>query len=150
MIIIGGENLIDFIQLEDGNGLPVYQANPGGGPYNCAKALGRQDIPTGYLTPISNDSLGDLLATAVEDAGVELLAERRDEPTSLAVVSLENGAASYQFYRENTAERNITLAGLIKATPADTQALFLTFSMPAGVCHRPGIVGEYATMNLFS
>lgn len=125
MIIVGGENLIDFIQLDDETSLPVYQANPGGAPYNCAKALGRQGVSTGYLTPISNDSLGDLLADAILDANVKVLGARRSEPTSLAVVSLVDGVASYQFYRENTAERNVTPKGLISITPDETQAVYL-------------------------
>ena len=61
MLLVGGDNLIDFIQVESGQGNTIYQANPGGSTYNCAKALGRQQVPVSFLTPISSDALGDLL-----------------------------------------------------------------------------------------
>ena len=125
MIVIGGENLIDFLQVEGDNSAPTYQANVGGGPYNCAKALGLQGAKVGYITPISTDTLGALLAKELHAAGVELLAERGAEPTSLAVVSLQNGIPGYQFYRENTAERNVTLEALNKTAPSSMQTLYL-------------------------
>jgi len=125
MISVGGENLIDFIQTKTDAGNPTYQANPGGSPYNCAKALGRQDVPVSYLTPISTDSLGQLLATELTDAGVALCGVRRPEPTSLAVVSLSNAVASYQFYRQNTAERMVTLDGLNCQRPEKVSAFHL-------------------------
>ncbi len=117
MILVGGENLIDFIQIKGDNGAPVYQANVGGSPFNTAKALARQGISVGYMTPISNDTLGDLLANNLLAQGVSLLAPRRVEPTSLAVVSVNNGTPSYQFYRENTAERMVTMDALQRQIP---------------------------------
>lgn len=142
-ILVGGENLIDFIQTsEDDAALPTYKANPGGGPYNTAKALARQLRSTGgtpaaatvgYLTPISNDSLGELLARGLEEAGAQLLAARRSEPTSLAVVSLQGGIPSYQFYRERTAERMVTLESLRGTVPANAVALQLgSLALTAG------------------
>ena len=125
MILVGGENLIDFIQGEDQNGLPTYQANPGGGPFNCAKAMARQGQNVGYLTPISNDTLGTLLAEDLTASGAQILAPRNSAPTSLAVVSLANGQAQYQFYREQTAERMVTLDALLQRTPPKEKSLFL-------------------------
>lgn len=117
MILVGGENLIDFIQTGVEDGILTYKAMPGGSPFNCAMAVGRQGVSVGYLTPISSDSLGGTLAARLVDSGVELLAERRTEPTSLAVVALENGVPAYQFYRERTAERMVSLESLTAATP---------------------------------
>ena len=125
MILVGGENLIDFIQVEGSGGNPVYKANPGGSPYNCAKALGRQGESVGYLPPISSDSLGALLTRGLMEAGAELLSPRRDEPRSLAVVSLDGGAPSYQFYRDNTAERMVTVVSLEKSVPSEAKAFQL-------------------------
>lgn len=125
MILVGGENLIDFIQTGIEDGIPTYKAMPGGSPFNVAMAIGRQEVPVGYLTPISSDPLGGLLATRLENSDVKLLAARRGEPTSLAVVALENGLPSYQFYRERTAERMVTLDGLQTDSPDDVQAVYL-------------------------
>ncbi len=134
MILVGGENLIDFIQIESVEANPIYQANPGGSPYNCAKAIGRQQVPVSYLTPVSTDSLGELLATGLTDAGVKLCGARRSEPSSLAVVSLLEGVASYQFYRQNTAERMVAFEGLNGGVPEGTDAFHLgSLSLTHGV-----------------
>ena len=116
MIAVGGENLIDFVQTA-GEGLPSYTANPGGSPYNCAIALARQGVATGYMTPVSTDALGGLLAGRLEADGVALLAERSARPTSLAVVSLEDGIPTYAFHRAGTAERQVDLPVLDGITP---------------------------------
>ncbi len=118
MILVGGENLIDFMQ-EPGEGLPVYRANPGGSPFNTAMALGRQGMDTGYLTPISDDTLGQLLRDTIVASGVTCLAAPQTKPTSLAVVSLIDGQPAYQFYRDDTAERQVDAASL-KASLPDT------------------------------
>ena len=114
-IAVGGENLIDFVETGLVDGSPQYSANPGGSPFNLAIASARQGSHVDYLTPISKDRLGNLLAERLTDSGVHLAAPRLDAPTSLAVVSLENGQPSYQFYRKDTAERQITWDGLQSA-----------------------------------
>ncbi len=38
MIVVGGENLIDYVQVSEGDDLPVYRAIPGGSCYNVAIA----------------------------------------------------------------------------------------------------------------
>ena len=121
MILVGGENLIDFIEDENGR----FSANPGGGPFNTAKALGRQGQSVGYLTPVSQDNMGDRLAADLVESGVSLLAPRSAAPTSLALVSLVNGQPEYQFYRQKTAERHVTLPLLNRIIPKEAKALQL-------------------------
>jgi len=114
-IAVGGENLIDFVETVMLDGIPQYSANPGGSPFNLAIAASRQGSEVEYLTPVSKDRLGNILAERLTDSGVRLAAPRLDAPTSLAVVSLEDGQPSYQFYRKGTAERQITWDGLQSA-----------------------------------
>ncbi len=125
MIIVGGENLVDLIEQREKDSDPIFQAQLGGSPYNCALAIGRQGVKVAYLTPISNDKFGDLLADNLTDSNVTLLAKRSNKPTSLALATLEKGNAKYQFYRENTADRMISLAALNKITPKDAKAFFV-------------------------
>jgi len=125
MILAGGENLIDFIQERGDGGHPIYRAIPGGAPYNCTRAMARQGCDVGYLTPFSNDTLGTLLADDLARDGVTYLAPRSDCPTSLAVVSLSDGQASYQFYREETAERDVTYDTLLASVPEQAKALYV-------------------------
>ncbi len=108
MLVVGGENLIDLVQSEDEGGqYPIFKAIPGGSPFNMAIAAGRQQIPTRYVTPISTDAHGDSLFARLEEAQVRLATSRVDAASSLAMVNLVGGVPSYQFYRENTAERQI-------------------------------------------
>ena len=76
MIVIGGENLIDFVQTATEDGLPVYTAKPGGSCYNVAMAAARQGQDVVYVTPISNDSLGNVLAKRLLDDRVRFAAPR--------------------------------------------------------------------------
>ncbi len=125
MILVGGENLIDFIQVKSTRMPPKFQAIPGGAPYNCAKAIGIQGESVGYITPISTDTMGDLLEQELIRCGVNYCGPRREEPSSLALVTLSNGQPNYQFYRENTADRMVTIDELNKNTPTNTKAFYL-------------------------
>jgi len=109
MILVGGENLMDMIQIDNQNENAIFEAVPGGSPYNLAMAAGRQGVKVGYVTPISKDTNGEQLAQKLVNSNVSLLGPRVTAPTSLAMVNIENGIPSYSFYREGTAERIITL-----------------------------------------
>jgi len=121
MILVGGENLIDFIESSDG----TFTANLGGGPFNIAKALARQGQAVGYLTPISSDQMGDRLAADLVSDGATLLAPRSKAPTSLALVTLKNGQPRYQFYRQKTAERQVSTTMLNRIIPTQAVAFQL-------------------------
>ena len=109
MIFVGGENLMDMIQTGHQNENGLFEAVPGGSPYNLAMAVGRQGASVGYLTPISQDSNGEQLAQKLIDSNVVLCGSRIPAPTSLAMVSIEDGVPSYAFYREGTAERQVDI-----------------------------------------
>ena len=119
MILVGGENLMDMIQVDNQNDIALFEAVPGGSPYNLAIAAGRQGASVGYVTPISEDSNGDHLAANLLGSNVRLLGPRVPEPTSLAIVNIDCGDPSYAFYREGTAERRVTLDELTKNLSGD-------------------------------
>ena len=119
MILVGGENLIDMIQVDNQYHIALFKAIPGGSPYNLALAAGRQGVRVGYVTPISEDSHGDRLVANLLGSNVQLLGSRVPEPTSLAMVSIEGGTPTYAFYREGTAERLVTLDKLTKNLTGD-------------------------------
>lgn len=123
IIAIGGENLIDRVHTDANDG--TFVNNPGGSPFNVAVALSRQGGQAHYLTPISTDDMGDLLAGRLEEAGVVLAAPRRTEPTSLAIVTLEDGIPTYEFKRDGTAERCVTKESLNAAMPVGTAAFHI-------------------------
>ncbi|ATX65144.1 carbohydrate kinase family protein [Roseinatronobacter bogoriensis] len=108
MILCGGENLVDVIEMQTVDGTRVFRAVPGGSPYNCTRALGRLGMDVGYLTPISSDRFGDDLLAGLTADNVRHLGQRPDAPTSLAMVTVEDGQPDYRFYRNGTAERMVT------------------------------------------
>ncbi len=104
-VATAGEALIDMIEEADGRVRPCA----GGAVYNLTRALGLQGVGTLYLNPLSRDRFGRMLAEGIHEARVMLANEVPvHEPTSLAVVGLdEHGKASYSFYRDGVADRQV-------------------------------------------
>lgn len=111
--MVGGEALVDLVPVSaeqmstvDGQLAPL-EPRLGGGPYNVALAASRLAAPTTFLSRISRDRFGDALLDRLHASGVHTsLVARGDEPTTLAVVALdEGGGARYTFYTEGTADR---------------------------------------------
>ncbi|MFV0293894.1 MAG: carbohydrate kinase family protein [Paracoccus sp. (in: a-proteobacteria)] len=121
MILCCGESLIDMVP-ENGAFLPL----PGGSVYNTAVALGRLGAKTAYLWPLSQDQFGKSLRGPLDEAGVDLsLSPSTARPTTLAVVFLKDGHASYSFYDEGTAGRMFVPAELPPLPEKGISALFI-------------------------
>lgn len=118
IIAVGGENLIDHVTREG-----VVSACPGGSPFNVAMALGRQGANVRYISPISTDRWGDMLAETLVDAGVVLTGGRNPAPTTMARVTVTGGSPSYRFERDGTAERQVTAEALAAALPPAAAAI---------------------------
>jgi fructokinase len=105
-VATAGEALMDMIQESDGRLRPCN----GGAVYNLTRALGLQGVGTLYLNPLSGDRFGRGLAEAIGQAGVTLAQDQPvHQPTSLAVVGLDDqGKASYSFYRDGVADRQVS------------------------------------------
>ena len=143
MLLVGGENLIDLVQAGDRDGCISYQAVVGGSPLNVAVAAGRQRVATHYLTPVSTDRFGELIAATLSESGVTLACPRSEAPSSLAVVNTGSGAPSYSFYRTGTADRQVTLAGLQACTPAGA-SIFHTGSLALAEGEDAAVWEEFA------
>ncbi len=115
-VATAGEALIDLIEDADGKLAPCA----GGAVYNLTRALGLQGVGTLYLNPLSRDRFGRQLAQGLAQAGVALARpEPVHQPTSLAVVGLDaQGKASYSFYRDGVADRQVDAASLNAACEA--------------------------------
>lgn len=146
MILVCGENLIDYILEDHADGLPLYRATPGGSPFNTAMALARQDIDTGYLNPFSNDVLGKLLRRTLEKDGVTCLAPENEKATALAIVSLDDGQPSYQFYHDDTADRQVTCEMLLSLTPDTPEACQVGCSAIGGAPDADEVVTYIETL----
>jgi len=105
MIVVAGEALIDLIPGPTGSGSSgELGANPGGGPFNTARWLGRLGADVAFLGTIAADPLGQRLRAELVAAGVSLdLVVPSALPTTLALAQLDAaGAAQYSFYTDGT------------------------------------------------
>lgn len=106
MILCCGEALIDMLPRETTASEAAFAPYVGGAVFNTAVALGRLDIPVSFFTGLSTDFFGDMLSAALTASNVRLdLIKFSPLPTTLALVRLVDGHASYLFYDENTAGR---------------------------------------------
>ena len=121
MILVLGEALIDLTVAADGS----LAAHLGGGPYNAARALGRLDVPVGYLGRLSTDAFGGRLRAQLLADGVSLDATiSTPEPTTLALAELDaSGAATYRFYLDGTSVPGLGAAEALAAVPSTVSAV---------------------------
>ena len=115
-VATAGEALFDLIEEPDGRLKPCA----GGAVYNLTRALGLQGVGTQYLNPLAGDMLGRQLAHGLHEAGVALAAPTPVRaPSALALAALDaEGKASYSFYRDGVADRQVTAAALTAACAA--------------------------------
>ncbi|MDI7862244.1 carbohydrate kinase [Rhizobiaceae bacterium n13] len=123
MILCCGEALIDMLPRETTLGERAFAPYAGGAIFNTAIALSRLGVPTSFFTGISDDMLGDILREALVASNVDYSpCAILSRPTTIALVKLVNGQATYAFYDENTAGRMITVEDL-PALGDDCEAL---------------------------
>ena len=103
-----GEILIDMTQSGvTEQGIPRYDANPGGAPANLAVAASRLGARTAFVGRVGDDSYGAFLRRTLQQNGVDVTGLSVDsrEHTTLAIVSLdEKGERSFSFYRDPSAD----------------------------------------------
>jgi fructokinase len=121
MITVIGENIVDFIKQHDG----LFKPHLGGSPFNIAVGVGRLGIPCTYLSPLSNDSFGDMFLVYLAKNNVQFNEDMRsDFNTSLAFVTLDEfQQPHYSIYRTHVADRDIASCKLINRLPMQTRIL---------------------------
>ncbi|MGB0866256.1 MAG: carbohydrate kinase family protein [Granulosicoccaceae bacterium] len=123
MIISCGEALIDMLPRTTDQGELLFAPVAGGAVFNTAKALGRLGVSSGYFGCLSDDAFGQLLEKALHEANVSTdLCTRSELPTALAMVSLQEGAASYSFHFSDTAGLSLS-ADSLPAMPEGVSGL---------------------------
>ena len=107
-----GELLIDFTQCgTNGQGNPVFEANPGGAPANVLAMLKKLGKNCAFLGKVGADSFGDQLEKTLINAGIDTAGLFRDQavPTTLALVhTLPGGDRDFSFYRKPGADIMLT------------------------------------------
>jgi fructokinase len=121
MIAVIGEALIDLVVDHDGR----VSAQPGGGPFNTARTVGRLGLAPAFLGRLSQDSFGRLLRASLDSDGVTLaVPEPADVPTTLAAVDVDaGGAPRYRFYLAGTSACALDYPLLSAAFPGGVTAV---------------------------
>ena len=118
MILCCGEALIDLIPQGD-----TRVPHVGGAVLNTAVALGRLGEEVAMLTGLSSDEYGALIEAHGRQSHVDFAPSvRSDRPTTLAVVTLVDGQATYDFRDDGSALRDIAVADM-PPPPAGTAAM---------------------------
>ncbi|NLE96613.1 MAG: carbohydrate kinase [Propionibacterium sp.] len=106
--VVLGEALIDLIAgSESSSAVSHWTAHSGGSPLNTATALGRLGKDVRFLGRLSDDAFGRQLSEHLRQHDVDLdIAVRTTDPTTLAVVSLVDGKATYAFHTHGTTNCN--------------------------------------------
>ena len=122
-----GEILIDMTQSgETEAGIPKFTANPGGAPANLAVAASRLGAKTAFIGRVGDDSLGKYLKAVLEKDNVDVRGLSADpkECTTLAMVSVDKtGERSFSFYRDPSADVNLSWEDVPKELLAETKIL---------------------------
>ncbi|MBQ6145736.1 MAG: carbohydrate kinase [Clostridia bacterium] len=111
-IVTIGEVLIDLTQSgQNEQGIPRFDANPGGAPANLAVAASRLGARTAFIGRVGTDSFGTYLRRCLMENGVDVSGLSVDEKahTTLAVVALdEKGERTFSFYRDPSADVDLS------------------------------------------
>jgi fructokinase len=118
-----GEILIDFTPAGvNGQGIPLFSQNPGGGPGNMLAMYATLGGKAAFIGKTGNDRFGDFLQDALKRAGIDTCGVVRSGTvnTTLAFVHLDqSGDRSFSFYRNPGADIMLDAAeidsGLIEA-----------------------------------
>jgi fructokinase len=134
MFLVCGEALFDlFLESEAGPAAATYAARAGGSPFNVAIGLARLGQPSGLLTGLSRDLLGERLAQVLASEGVSTrYAVPTDRPTTISLVGLDtHGVPAYQFYKNGSADTGVVEADLPALGPEVVGLHFGSYSLAA-------------------
>lgn len=126
-ILTIGEILIDLTQSGiSENGIPIYNANPGGAPANVAVAASRLGASAAFIGKVGNDAYGEFLCETLEKNNVNTdgVVVDNSANTTLAVVSVhERGERDFAFYRKNSADTLLSENEIIDQQLGNTHIL---------------------------
>jgi len=130
-VVVCGEALMDVFALADTATGMALEARIGGSPFNVAVGLARLGQPVAFLGAIAKDFLGERLVRALREEGVDTsTVVRVDAPTTLGLVGLDaQGVASYSFYGEGGADRQLPADALQRVPPTVTAIHVGSFAM---------------------
>ncbi len=110
-IISIGEILIDFTASVNSENEIFYKQNAGGAPANVAAMAAKLRVSSSFIGKVGNDLFGKYLKEVLVENNVEVrgLVFDKGKSTTLAFVKhSESGERDFVFYRNNTADTNLS------------------------------------------
>lgn len=99
MILSVGEILLD-VYAEERTHVLGMQGRIGGAPFNVAANIARNGGRVSFYGAVGKDGIGSFLEKEAEAYSFQkLLLDKREEPTTLALVSLNDGERNFSFLR---------------------------------------------------
>ena len=118
-IVALGELLIDFTEAgRSGDGMKLFEQNPGGAPANMLTAAGHMGCRTAFIGKVGSDMHGRFLIETLHAEGIDTsgIIEDKDFFTTLAFVGLDgNGERSFSFARSPGADTMLRTEELDKS-----------------------------------
>ncbi|MER1999890.1 MAG: carbohydrate kinase [Lysinibacillus sp.] len=114
-LIALGEILIDFLQIQNEQGLPTFVAQPGGAPANVICAAAKLGVDGAFIGKVGQDQFGQQLIDTLKQHNVETkcIVKSEQYPTTLAFVHIdEDGDRSFSFYREGSADTKLAIENI--------------------------------------
>lgn len=111
-IVCMGECLVDITPTQNG-----YENRIGGAPYNVSACVARLGGEGYYLGKLGGDEYADFLLEKISQSGVktDYISVDKSLKTALARITLdENGDRSFSFFRDNTADLNLSVDDVVQ------------------------------------
>lgn len=139
-VIAMGRSSIDLYAHEIG--VPItavrsFDAYVGGCPTNIAVGTRRLGLRSALLTAVGHDQVGDFVLNFLQTEGVDVSAtpRKRGHRTSAVILTIQPpDSFPLTFYRDNCADRELTIADVDRAPIADSSLLVVTGT---GLSHEP-------------
>jgi fructokinase len=134
-VVLFGEVLWDFFEIAPG----TFERSIGGASANAAVVLARCGLSSAVVGALGDDGFGDALVSALDAEGVDTRAiARLRARTGIVFVTRGNdGEPRFANYRAASADRLITRAHVLRATPAAAWAVVSSSAaQPAAVFAR--------------
>ncbi|MDB4994731.1 MAG: 2-dehydro-3-deoxygluconate kinase [Myxococcaceae bacterium] len=134
-VVLFGEVLWDFFEVAPG----TFTRAIGGASANAAVALARSGLTTALVGALGSDAMGDALVAALAAEGVDTggIARLRARTGIVFVTRSKTGEPTFANYRAASADRLITRAHVLSATPSAAWAVVSSSAAaPAAVFAR--------------
>jgi 5-dehydro-2-deoxygluconokinase len=146
-VLAMGRSSIDLYAHEIGcaiSDVRSFDAYVGGCPTNVGVGTRRLGLRSALLTAVGDDQVGDFVTAFLEREGVEtrFIPRKPGRRTSAVILTIQPpDRFPLTFYRDNCADRALTIDDVARTPIGDSRVVFLTGT---GLSHEPGRAATFA------